>query len=247
MPAVFAAMLLLGIVVGGLSLWTLRRSGANVAMARRLAGPEEWKVGRLVDGEDLPPRAVRVAGRIRCRDPLDAGDGERLVAFHRDVEVLAGGRWRSVERMRETRSFELWDHDGSLSVDPARAAEPLVTIPSVWRGRASELGDPFASAVARLAERHGSPATEARSTTRTINVTDQLLVLARPVGDAEEVRLEPPDSGFVITNLALEDAMRLLGGSHRRAVALAVVAVAVGVALAAVGTIGAIGLVILGG
>ncbi len=246
MPAVFAAMLLLGIVVGGLSLWTLRRSGANVAMARRLAGPEEWKVGRLVDGEDLPPRAVRVAGRIRCRDPLDAGDGERLVAFHRDVEVLAGGRWRSVERMRETRSFELWDHDGSLTVDPAKAAEPLVTIPKVWQGPPDELSEPHASAAARLAERHGT-ATAARATTRSINVTDRLLVLARVARDGSgAVTMHAPDGGFVISAVALEDAMRLLGGSNRRAAASAVVGVAIGVALAAIGGIGLVATAAIG-
>jgi hypothetical protein len=238
MPAVFAAMLIVGIAVGGLSLWTLRRSGARVAMARRLAGPEEWKVGRLVDGDELPPRAVRVSGRIRCREPLDAGEGERLVAFHRDVEVLAGGRWRSVERMRETRSFELWDHDGSITVDPAKAAEPLVTIPKVWQGMPDELNEPHAGAAARLAERFG-PATAARAITRSINVTDRLLVLARAERDGGgAVTLRPPDGGFVISTVALEDAMRLLGGTNRRAAAAAVVGVAIGVALAAIGGIG---------
>lgn len=238
MPAVFAAMLLVGIVVGGLSFWMLRRSGARVAMARRLAGPEEWKVGRLVDGDELPPRAVRVSGRIRCRDPLDAGDGERLVAFHRDVEVLAGGRWRSVERMRETRSFELWDHDGSLTVDPAAAAEPLITIPKVWQGAPTELNEPHAGAASRLAERHG-PATAARATTRSINVTDRLLVLARAERDADgTVTLRPPDGGFVISAVALDDAMRLLGGANRRAAASAVVGMAIGIALVAIGGIG---------
>lgn len=247
MPAAaFAIVLLAGVVVGGLSLWTLRRSGAHVAMARRLAGPEEWKVGRLVDGAELPPRAVRVSGRIRCRDPLDAGDGERLVAFHRDVQVLAGGRWRSVERMRETRSFELWDHDGSVTVDPAEAAEPLVTIPKVWQGKADELSEPHASAAARLAERHG-PASAARAITRSLNVTDRLLLLARPERDpAGSVVLRPPDGGFVISAVALEDAMRLLGGTNRRAAAYAVVGVAIGVALAAIGGIGLIATAAIG-
>ena len=237
-PATFFALLVVaGLVVAGISLFVLRRSDAQPGRARRLAGPPEVKVGRLI--ADVPDRAVRVNGRIRCRDPLEMGNGERLVAFHRDVEVRAGGRWRSIERLRETRSFELWDHDGSITIDPARVEEPLIVIPSVWHGRADELEEAHAAAAARLAERHG-PALEARAVTRTINVTDRLLVLARPVRDeGGRTRLEPPDGGFVITNLALDDAMRLLGGRSRRAAAGGVIGLAIAIALLAIGGIGA--------
>jgi hypothetical protein len=179
-----------------------------------------------------------VAGRIRCREPLDLGDGERLVAFHRDVEVHVGGRWRSVERLRETRSFDLWDHDGSLLIDPAEAAEPLVAIPAVWRGDPAELTEPHAAAVARLVERHG-PATAARAITRSINVTDRLLVIARPVRDDGRVRLAPPDGGFLITNLALPDAMRLLGGRRPRLAAAGIAGLGLAIALLVIGGIGA--------
>ena len=240
MPPVsaFALLVVAGIIVAAASLLVLRGSDAHPGRARRLAGPPEVKVGHLADG-DLPERAVRVAGRIRCRDPLEMGDGERLVAFHRDIEVRTGGRWRSIERLRETRSFDLWDHDGSVPIDPARVEEPLVVIPSVWTGRADELEEAHASAAARLAERHG-PAEAARAITRTINVTDRLLVLARPVRDEDgRTRLEPPEDGFVMTNLALEDAMRLLGGRNRRATAGAVIGLAVAIALLAIGGIGA--------
>ena len=237
-PATFFALLVVaGLVVAGISLFVLRRSDAQPGRARRLAGPPEVKVGRLI--ADVPDRAVRVNGRIRCRDPLEMGNGERLVAFHRDVEVRAGGRWRSIERLRETRSFELWDHDGSITIDPARVEEPLIVIPSVWHGRADELEEAHAAAAARLAERHG-PALEARAVTRTINVTDRLLVLARPVRDeGGRTRLEPADGGFLITNLALDDAMRLLGGRSRRAAAGGVIGLAIAIALLAIGGIGA--------
>jgi hypothetical protein len=238
--SIFLAVSVLGalLVVG--ALVTLRVIGARPSVARRLAGPQEVKVGRLLDPSALPGRPVRVAGRIRCRDPLDAGDGERLVAFHRDVEVRAGGRWRTVERLRETRSFELWDHDGSITVDPAQAAEPLITIPKVWRGDPSALEEPHASAVARLAERSG-PVTAARATTRTINVTDRLLLLARPVaGEGGRVDLRPPEGGFLLTNLVLDDAMRLLGGRHRRAAAAAVIGLGLGIALAVIGALGSL-------
>jgi hypothetical protein len=234
----FALVVVAGIVVAAISLLVLRRSDAQPGRARRLAGPSEVRVGRLVDA-DVPDRAVRVTGRIRCRDPLEMGNGERLVAFHRDVEVRAAGRWRSIERLRETRSFELWDHDGSITIDPARVEEPLIVIPSVWHGRVDELEEAHAAAAARLAERHG-PAVEARAVTRTINVTDRLLVLARPVRDeGGRTRLEPPNDGFVITNLALDDAMRLLGGRSRRSAAGGVIGLAIAIALLAIGGIGA--------
>lgn len=236
---VYALLVAAGVIVAVASLLVLRSVRARPGTARRLAGPRELKVGSLLDSGDLPGRPVRVVGRIRCRDPLEAGDGERLVAFHRDVEVMAGGSWRSIERMRETRSFELWDHDGSLTIDPAWAAEPLITIPQVWRGSPDELEEPHASAVARLAERHG-PATEARAVTRTINVTDRLLVLARPTRDESgAVRLEPPDGGYLISAVALEDAMRLLAGDDRRAAAGGVIGLGIAIALLAIGGVGA--------
>ena len=212
--AAFAALVLIGVVLAAASLVAVRVSGASPGRARRLAGPQEVRVGDLLGDDPLPERAVRVAGRIRCREPLDLGDGERLVAFHRDVEVRIGDRWRSVERMRETRSFDLWDHDGSLPLDPALVAEPLVSIPAVWRGDPAELTEPHTSAVARLVERHG-PATAARAITRSINVTDRLLVVARPVRDeAGRVRLEPPEGGYLLTNLARPSSRR--AGTRRR-------------------------------
>lgn len=247
LTSVLAALAVIGLVLVAVSVLALRSSGARPAVARRLAGPPGIKVGRLLDEDaGLPDRPVRLAGRIRCREPLDAGNGERLVAYHRDVEVLVGGTWRSVERMRETRSFELWDHDGSLTIDPAAAAEPLITIPHAWHGSPDALEEPHASAAARLAERHG-PLTEARATTRMLNVTDRLLVLAQPVRDADgTVRLEPPDGGYLISSLALDDAMRLLGGRHRRAAAAGVVGLGLGIALVAIGGVGALLAALLG-
>ena len=240
MPLAFAVVAIAGAVLALGSWAAMRTGGAQPAFARRLAGPREVRVGELLDAAEMPDRPVRVVGRVRCHDPLITADDERLVAFHRDVEVKTGGRWRSVERMRETRSFDLWDHDGSLSVDPARAADPLITIPKVWRGEPAVLEEPHASAVAGLAARHG-PATAARSIVRTLDITDRLLVVARPVrGDDGRVRLEPPPGGYVISNLALADAMRLLGGRHRQLVALGVIGIAVGVGLVAVGLIGAV-------
>ena len=244
--SLFAVLAALGLVLAGVSLLVLRSAGARAGVARRLAGAREVKVGQLLGPEPLPDRPIRVVGRIRCMEPLEMGGGERLVAFHRDVEVRIGGAWRSIERLRETRSFELWDHDGSLTVDPSQAAEPLIVIPKAWHGAPLELEEPHASAMARLLERHG-PASEARAITREINVTDRLSLLARVRADETgQPRLEPPDGGYLVTNLALPDAMRLLGGRDRRRVVGGIVGLAVASFLLAVGGVGALLSVVLG-
>ena len=131
-------------------------------------------------------------------------------------------------------------HHVDCLVDPSRAAEPLVTIPVVWRGDPDELSEPYASAIRVLEQRHGR-ATQARSITRAISVTDRLLVVARAVrrGDTD-VALEPPGRGYVISNVALDDAMRLLGGRYPRVMVASVVGVGLGTLLALVGLGGAV-------
>jgi hypothetical protein len=217
MPAAAIAVLIAAIALVVSGLLAIRHSGANPGMARRLAGAREWRVGDLIDAPSLPDRAVRIAGRIRCPDAILTDRDERLVALHRDVQVKPpGGQWRSIERIRETRGFELWDHDGSLPLDAAAASEPLVTIPHVWRGTTRALVDPsHVGAVERLGG-VSDVEWQAQSVTRTVSAVDRLLVLGRVERDPDgKARLVPPAGGYVISTLELDDAMRLLGGRRR--------------------------------
>ena len=224
------------LVLAGLAV--VRASGARAGIARRLGGARGVRIGELLDigaSGPLPPRPVRVQGRIRCADPIVTAEDDRLVAFHRDVEVRgAGGGWRSVERLRESRSFELWDHDGSLTLDPASAAEPLVVLPHAWRGPPADLDESYAPALARLAA-EGGELVEARATTRMVSVVDRLLVLAEVRRERDAVMLTPPSGGYVISALELDDAMRLLGGGRPRLLLAGAASVAVGAALIVAG------------
>lgn len=226
---------LLLLLVGGLAL---RRSGARAGVASRFAAARDLRLAELLTDDPPPPRPVRVAGRIRCADPIVTQQGDRLVALHRDVEVLLPrGGWRTIERRRETRPFELWDHGGSLAIDSAAAAEPLVVIPHVWRGDPAELGAEHLAALARLTAEGGAP-TAARSVTRMLSVVERLQVLAAvhraPDGS---VSLLPPPGGYVISALELDDAMRLLGGPRKGLLVGAAVAIGLGALLAVAGAV----------
>lgn len=226
---------LLGVALLGGGLLLVRRSGARPTLARRLAGARQLRVGELLDlgpADPLPRRPVRVVGRIRCADPIVTGQDDHLVAFHRDVEVaVAGGAWRSIERLRETRSFELWDHDGSLPIDPADAAEPLIVLPHVWVGSADELESSYAAALSRVMAEEG-PTLGARATTRMVSVIERLLILAVVRRDPDgRAALTPPRGGFVISGLELDDAMRLLGGPRPRLMLAGMVVMSVSLTL----------------
>ena len=237
-----------GLVLLGGGLALIRRSGASPGMGRRMGGARQVSVGQLLSiapGDRLPPRPLRVVGRVRCADPIVTAQDDRLVALHRDVEVDAPrSGWRSVERLRETRSFELWDHDGSLVIDPAAAAEPLVTLPHVWSGPTAELDATYAAALSRVGVEEGAPQL-ARATTRMLGVTDRLLVLAQVVRDGDgRIALAPPSGGYVLSALELDDAMRVLGGRRPRLLLAGSLMVAVSVALLAVAALfGVVGLV----
>lgn len=238
--AIAATLLLLA------GIGILRASGASPGKGRRLAGARQVRVGELLrmdPGARLPLRPVRVAGRVRCADPIVTAEDDRLVAFHRDVDVqLRDGSWRGIERLRETRSFELWDHNGALLVDPAQASEPLVVLPHVWAGPAAELDETYEPALARIVAEHGEP-TGARAATRMVSVIDRLLVLAEAHRDASgAIVLAPPDGGYLISSLDIDDAMRLLGGRRPRLllggtalIVLAVILFVLGVVLTTMG------------
>ena len=218
MPTLPAMLLLVGSAVLAAGVLLTRASGGWSSAARRLGAAREAPVGDLVSAAELPSRPVRVMGRIRCHNPLVSERDDRLVAVHRDVEVrLPDGTWRTIERLRESRGFDLWDHAGTVPIDPARAAEPLVAIPHVWRGSADELTDArYRSAIERL-EADLGPISQARSLTRMVSVVERLQVLAQPRRDAAgSLVLDPPGGGYVISALDLDAAMRLLAGPRRR-------------------------------
>lgn len=227
LPLPVVVLALAAVTLIGMAALFAVASGPRVSMARRLASARAVRVADVLRLRETPRRPLRISGRVRSSEPIVTADGERLVVFHRTVEVrLPGAGWRPIERVRESRTFQLWDHAGELTIDPSACAEPMATIPGVWRGPPAELPDEYQPAIRRLESTGGRPASAARSETRVVNVIDRVLLLAAPVvDDAGRVTLSPPRGGYVLSTLELDEAMRVLVG--RRAL-LVVAAIASG-------------------
>ena len=246
MPApvtVFLTVLVAGAMLLVVGVVTIRRSGARVATGRRFGGARAVSIAELQDlaaADRLPNRPVRIAGRVRCTDPLQEPGGDRVVALHRDVEVqLQDGAWRPIERLREARAMQLWERAVAIDLDLGQAAEPLISLPHVWEGTTAELGPSFRSAVARIIGPGDAPR-PARSTTRRLTVVDQLIVLAAARrGPGGRAQLTPPPGGFLVTNLELDAAMRLLAGRGKSRMRWGFGLAVAGAALSVIGLVGA--------
>jgi hypothetical protein len=243
-PQIFLAVLTIG---GGVALagsLLVRLSGADWRTARRLAGApittveDATTAARAGNGSNRP---VQLRGRVRCPDPIITAAGERLAIIHRDVDVrLPSGAWRAIERIRDSRPLELWERRSSIALEPAGIAEPLVTLPQVWQGNTDELPADLQSAITNLAAREG-PISEARAITRTISLVDQLIVLGIPgIGADGRPACLPPAGGMIVSNLELDEAMRLLGGEQPRMLTSGLAAAAIGSIMAVIGLVGVV-------
>jgi hypothetical protein len=230
-----------GLAAVGIGAALIRSSGADTRAGRRLAGARAAAIRDLQDmatQDRLPPGPVRVEGRVRCANPLVLPSGDRIAALHRDVEVeLPDGRWRLIERVREARLVDLWERAASVALDLSELAE-LISIPRVWEGPPEELGGSYRAALDRLAA-EGGPARRARATTRQVTLVDELIVLAVPErDDSGRLRLRPPPGGFLVANVELDTAMRLLAGPQRTRMLTGYAVGAIGVTAVVAGAIG---------
>jgi hypothetical protein len=237
-------LLALSVVAIGFGALMIRVSGANTRVGRRLAGARAWSLPDLhaaAAADTLPRSVVRLEGRVRCADPIQLPDGERLALLHRDVQVqLPDGSWKTIERLRDARPIDLWQRTVSVPVDLGRLAEPLVTIPHLWEGSLDELDPTHRPAVERLAAQQGPPR-RARATTRRVTLVDELTVLGVPARDGSgTLRLDPPPGGYLASTVELDVAMRLLAGPHRRRMLFGFGMVAIGAVAGLIGIVAAV-------
>jgi hypothetical protein len=227
-------------VVGGVGV--LQTFGSRYRVGRLLA---TTPLVDLAEAQSIAaggrPRYVRIDGRIDAEDEFEDINHRPLVFRRTQLEAHHPGRWVKFEDSRETVPFEIRDGALTIAIDVDAIDTGLVVVPRESIGAAADLADRAPSDML--------PETRVRATIEQLSSVDHATALGVPTLGAAPG--DPPrltaglGRPLVLTNLAPDEAMRVLAqGSTRPRIAAACfvaggVLVVAGLAWAGLGAIAA--------
>jgi hypothetical protein len=227
-------------VVGGVAV--LKTFGSRYRVGRLLATtPLVDMAEALSIAADGRPRYVRIDGRIDAEDEFEDINHRPLVFRRTRLEAYRSGRWVTFEDSRETVPFEIRDGGLTIVIDGDAIDTGLVVVPRESVGAAADLVDRAPSGML--------PETRVRATVEQLSSVDHATALGVPT--AGKAPGDPPHltaglgRPLILTNLAPDEAMRVLAqGSTRPRIAAACfvaggVLVVAGLAWAGLGAIAA--------
>jgi len=227
-------------VVGGVAV--LQTFGSRYRVGRLLATTPLVDLAEALSiAAGGRPRYVRIDGRIDAEDEFEDINHRPLVFRRTRLEAHRPGRWVTFEDSRETVPFEIRDGALTIVIDGDAIDTGLVVVPRESVGAAADLADRAPSDML--------PETRVRATVEQLSSVDHATALGVPTpGTAPG---DPPrltaglGRPLILTNLAPDEAMRVLAqGSTRPRIAAAcfvagAVLVAAGLAWAGLGAIAA--------
>ena len=227
-------------VVGGVAV--LQTFGSRYRVGRLLATTPLVDLAEALSiAAGGRPRYVRIDGRIDAVDEFEDINHRPLVFRRTRLEAHRPGRWVTFEDSRETVPFEIRDGALTIAIDGDAIDTGLVVVPRESVGAAADLADRAPSDML--------PETRVRATVEQLSSVDHATALGVPTqGTAPG---DPPrltaglGRPLILTNLAPDEAMRVLAqGSTRPRIAAAFfvaggVLVVAGLAWAGLGAIAA--------
>ena len=227
-------------VVGGVAV--LQTFGSRYRVGRLLATTPLVDLAEALSiATDGRPRYVRVDGRIDAEDEFEDINHRPLVFRRTRLESRRSGRWVTFEDSRETVPFAIRDGALTIAIDGDAIDTGLVVVPRESVGAAADLADRAPSDML--------PETRVRATVEQLSSVDHATALGVPT--AGTAPGDPPrltaglGRPLILTNLAPDEAMRVLAqGSTRPRIAAACfvaggVLVVAGLAWAGLGAIAA--------
>jgi hypothetical protein len=227
-------------VVGGVAV--LQTFGSRYRVGRLLASTPSVDLAEALSiAADGRPRYVRIDGRIDAEDEFEDINHQPLVFRRTRLDAYRAGRWVAFEDSRETVPFEVREGALAIAIDGAAIDTGLVVVPRESSGAAADLAD--------RAPTDMLPETRVRAIVEQLSSVDHATALGVPT--AGTLPGDPPrltaglGRPLVLTNLAPDEAMRVLAqGSRRPRIAAAcfvagAILVTAGLAWAGLGVIAA--------
>jgi hypothetical protein len=233
-----ALLLVAGVVSLAAGWWLLRRGGSSWRIGRLLAAAPQRSLAEaraLASGG--PPAYVRLHGRVDSDEEFPGDDGTPLVFRRRQLQRrettrLGGTAWQTFDDERLAVPFRLAERGERVGVDVDTLGDGLVVVPRLAEGSAIDVAsvDPGGPAQGM------APETPVRLRIEQVATSDHATACGVPRLEDDGAVVLGPGLGrpLVLTNLALDEAMRVLGAERRRSLVVAtVLLVAAPLALAA--------------
>ncbi len=207
--------------------------GSRYRVGRLLAATPKVSVDEAIRlAEYGTPRYIRVDGRLDSAEDFPDEHEQPLVYRRRSLQLRQRGQWRSFDEHLEAVPFEIREGLGGIAIDHDALRHGLVVLPRESEGTAGEIPDTVPPGT--------RPETPARMRVEQISSVEHAIVLGVPVRDGDGARLTAGlGRPLVLTTLEVPEAMRVLGGGRRRALA-AVILLGAGLAVTGLGLLWAL-------
>jgi len=218
-----------GLLVLATGILILRSFGPNFRVGRLLASTPQVTVAEAIAMAAGSARYVRIQGRIDSETDFE-DEHHRPLVFRRTRLDLRGGRaWTTFDDRRERVPFEIREGLDGIAVDDAALDQGLVVIPRESVGTAADAPDRVPAGT--------SPATPLRLRVDQVSSVEHAIVLGVPVsgGNGQPMITAGRGRPLILTTLEQDEAMRVLAHGETRRPMLALVCIAGGLGLVAVG------------
>lgn len=217
--AMTPALLLIAALVAGLSgLGLLRRNGPG------------WRVGRLLAVAPVVPLAeavafaqsgedhyVRVHGRIDSEEEFPDADDNPIVFRRRRLQQASRrDAWNTIDDERLSVPFGLADKGDTLMIDSDALGDGLIVVPRLSEGVASDIpADAFSGPPLDL-----PPETRVRMRIDQVSSVEHATAAGVPTraSDGTLTLTAGMARPLILTTLDPDEAMRVLGSSHRHSI-----------------------------
>jgi hypothetical protein len=210
------------------------RIGRTLSAAPELPLAEVLALARGLAAADAPARYVRTRGRISSEEEFPDENDRPLVYRRQRLQRRQGRDWTTLDDDRVAVDFGIEDRQDFLAVDVDVLGDGLVVVPREAVGVASDLPPTMLPEGVAL-----PPGTPVRIRIDQLSAIEQATVAGVPaLGPTGEPRLTAgAGRQLIVTSLAPDEAMRILGSERRGTVQAAAVLLVAGLGCLAAGMV----------